>query len=91
VDGGDTPLAEEHTRNVLNVLMPDDDDDKERHLLTRLEYQKDSSDLTEPSFSLEDYASAVENISPKKAPGPDNVNGIVIKKLSDVLEQSLLN
>lgn len=82
----DMPQSMEH---LLNSLIPDDTRDDPIHHELRENYLVNANVENAELFTEEEVERALWEVSPKKAPGHDNIPGKALTVISDIITQDL--
>jgi len=82
-DGSVTTTAEETAEALLHKSFPDDitaqDSAQQRNISAHTLELGPPDSQTEPNFSKHEVDDVIRNLDDKKCPGPDGIDGIIVK------------
>jgi len=85
LDGSVTTSEEETANAPLHKFFPDDstaqDSDQQRNIRAQTSELEPPDSQTEPNFSKHEVDEVVRNLDDKKCPGPDGIDGVIVKRL----------
>ena len=85
LDGFVTTSEEETDNALLHKFFPDYStaqvSDQQRNIRTQTSELEPPDSQTEPNFSKHEVGEVIRNLDDKKCPGPDSIDGVIVKRL----------